>query len=87
MAQAKHPHNDLVEEIVEHLLTKYETLPQEQRKHVVTASIEAVAWIAATESAVYCRKRGQDIREALMRTLECEKLFAQEIERDLATSF
>jgi len=87
MAQAHHPQSDLVEELVEHLLAKFETLPFSERKNVVYASIEAVAWIAATESAVYCRKQGQGIRKAMQRALACEQLFATEIERDLTCSF
>ena len=83
MAQADHPEPDLVEEIVEHLLGKYEALPLAKRKHVVSASIEAVAWIAASESAVYCRKTGRDMKDAMERAVACEKLFATEIERDL----
>jgi hypothetical protein len=83
MAQANHPEPELVDEIVEHLLVKYEDLPLEQRKYVVSASIEAVALIAASESAVHCQKTGKDMSEAMQRAAACEKLFASEIEQDL----
>lgn len=79
--------SELVSDLVEHLLAKYESLPIDDRKNVVGASIEAVAWIAATESAFHCRKNGQDLSAAMQRAADCEELFATEIERDLADSF
>lgn len=83
MDRFKHSDPELVREIVEHLLVKFEDLPAAQRKQVVSASIEAVAWIAASESAVHCEKNGKNIREARERTAACHTFFAAELERDL----
>jgi len=80
MVQANHPTPELVNEIVEHLLVKYEELPKADRKFIVSASIEAVALIAASETAAH---HGKNIHEARKRNVDCHKLFAAELERDL----
>lgn len=80
------PEPDLVEEIVELLLTKYETLPRSLRGQIVPASIEAVAWIAASETAAYCRSKDGTLAEAVQRNSDCKQRFAAELEKDLASS-
>jgi hypothetical protein len=79
-------HSPLVQEVVDTLLSKFEKLPHTDRQVVIIASIEAIAWIAAMESASHCKKKGLNSEHAMERIEDYAVLFANNAIRDLAKS-
>ena len=76
MAFDSNNRSELVEEVVETLLTKFQTLPTVDRSLIVIASIEAIAWLASMESVSHCKKLGENDEHLQDRMNEYKKVFA-----------
>lgn len=87
MSERPAEYSQLAEEIVELVLSKVHRLPKEENSLVVIAAIEAIAWIAATETNNHCREKGKDSDAAMERAEEYSKLFASRVHHDLAETY
>ena len=77
----------LVQDMVDMLLSKFESLSREDRQMMAIATIEAAAWIAAMESTSYSKRRGLGIEGATKRLNDYQALFECEGQRDLDQNF
>lgn len=77
----------LVQDMVDTLLSKFETLAREERQLMAIATVEAAAWIAAMESTSYAKRRNMGIEGATKRLNDYQALFECESQRDIDPSF
>lgn len=87
MASQRNEYSHLAEEIVELVLSKIHRLPKEDPNLVVIAAVEAIAWIAATETNNYCRENNEDGEKAMERVAEYSRVFAARAQCDLTQNF
>ena len=76
--------SSLVEEIVAHLLEKFERLPTENKSLIALATIEATAWIIAMEVVTHAKTHDCKPEDLEDRTDKYAGLFASMIKMEVA---
>lgn len=87
MQTAKNARPPLVQDMVDMLLSKFESLPKRDRQVMVIAILESAAWISAMESTSHARRRGSGKAGAEERIQDYRDLFETNIRRDLNEMF